>query len=169
MPTCWWLLSNSPDTSHGHGGHDDGHGKSHDEESEPEDESTDDADGSADDKGSERSEDSDSGDDSKEADTPDTSDDEGEEPKKDGNIVKSIPDAEGGNKKRLESEKGIKEGEGEPTGGKGEPTDKVCELRFFFRSYNNVTLGCCFKRACGKSLAVLEARGAQQHRYQTLH
>merc|ERR1712072_665219 len=30
-PACWWILSNSPDTSHGHGDHG-GHGKEHEEE-----------------------------------------------------------------------------------------------------------------------------------------
>lgn len=133
VPTCWYLLSNGPDTSHGHGGHDDGHGESQ-EESEPEQESKDEAEDkseekaeeSADDKESDKSEDSD---DEKAADTPDTSDDEGES--KDGNTVKRIPDAKGGFKKRLESENAITQGEGPTKGGEGEPTDKVISFNTF--------------------------------------
>jgi hypothetical protein len=86
VPSCWYLLQNGPNTSHGHGDHGDEHGKEHGnahgeehdkEESKKESESSDD-------KSSEKGEDSDSGDESKGADTPDTSDDEGDKDEKEG-------------------------------------------------------------------------------------
>ncbi|KUJ21728.1 uncharacterized protein LY89DRAFT_694232 [Mollisia scopiformis] len=124
IPSCWYLLSNSPDTEHGHGDHGDSHGKEHEEheeeseeesKDEPEEESKDEgedkkASTESEDKDSDKSEDSDSGDDEKKAaDTPDTSDDEGDEK----NTKKSIPDAKGGSKKRLESNNAVKQGEGD--------------------------------------------------------
>lgn len=126
VPTCWYLLSSSPDTAHGHGDHGDSHAESHDgEEAESKDEPEEKQEES-DEKDGEKSEDSESEAEDKESDTPDTSDDEGgEETKKDGNIVKSIPDAKGPNKKRLESEKGIKQGETSTESGEGEPDDKA--------------------------------------------
>lgn len=75
VPSCWYLLQNGPEKSHGHGDHGDAHGKEHGddhEEEESQDESKDE------DKDSKKSDDSDSGDEGKDADTPDTSDDEGE-------------------------------------------------------------------------------------------
>lgn len=121
VPTCWYLLSNAPDTAHGHGDHGDSHGKEHDEEhaeskDEPEEESKDEgedkeASSDAEDKDSEKSEDSDSSDDEKkEPDTPDTSDDEGDD-EKGGNTKKHIPDAKGGAKKRIESTNAVTAGE----------------------------------------------------------
>ena len=137
MPACWYLLSNAPDTSHGHANHGDDHGKSHGEEEEeteeqskdePEEKSEETADEKGDGEDSEKPADSDSEDEAKEADTPDTSEDEGEEgPKKDSNTTKSFPDAKGGNKKRIESDKGIKQGQVATEGRDGEPKDKVCE------------------------------------------
>lgn len=126
IPSCWYLLSNAPEPAHGHGDHGDSHSKEHEEHKEelkeestdePETESKDEGDekevsNDAEDKDSEKSQDSDSGDDEKkEADTPESSDDEDSEVKEDGNIEKSIPDAKGGSKKRLESDKGAKVGE----------------------------------------------------------
>jgi len=133
VPTCWYLLANGSDTSHGHDDHGEVHGKSHGDEEEAEEESKDVSeekteDSSEEKEDSEKSEDSDSEEDEKETDTPDTSDDEEEDEKttkKDGNSAKSVPDAKGGIKKRIESEKGIKQGEGETEGGDGEPKDKA--------------------------------------------
>lgn len=138
MPTCWYLLQGGgSDSSHGHGEHGEEHAKSHgdgeeEKEDEPKDESDDKAEekpdeseGKEDDKDSENPEDSSSEDESKDAESPDTSEDEGEGIKKNGNIVKKIPDAKGGSKKRLESDKGIKQGDIATTGGDGEPKDKV--------------------------------------------
>lgn len=133
VPTCWYLLSNAPDTSHGHGDHGDDHGKSHgkkEESEEPKDEPEEESEGKSeesgeDDKDSEKSEDSDSGDEDKAADTPDTSEDEGEaDTKEDGKTKKSVPDAKGGSKKRIESDKGEKQGDLGKEGGNGEPKDK---------------------------------------------
>jgi len=118
VPTCWYLLSNAPDTSHGHDDHGDSHGESHGEEheEEPKEESKEEGEKSedAEEKGeeSEKSEDSDSEDGTKDADTPDTSDDEGEDDSSDAkNTKKTSPDAKGGIKKKLESNKGAKAGE----------------------------------------------------------
>ena len=113
VPTCWYLLSNGPDTAHGHDDHGDSHGSAHAEEheEEPKDEETegeksDDADGKEEE--SEKSEDSDSEDDKKD-DTPDTSDDEGEDD--DNNTKTAKPDAKGGIKKKSESKNAIKAGD----------------------------------------------------------
>jgi hypothetical protein len=115
VPSCWYLLQNAPDTSHGHGDHGDhgeSHGESHGEEKEDETEEK-----SKDEEKSEDKEDSesDSDSDSKEADTPDTSDDEGAAEEESGsdekNTKKIIPDAKGSNKKRIESKQGKKQGE----------------------------------------------------------
>lgn len=124
VPTCWYLLSNTPEPAHGHGDHGDSHGEEHEEEhkeeskDEPEEESKDEdkeASSDAEDKDSEKSEDSDSVDDEKKgANTPDSSDNEGaedSEAKEDGNTKKHIPDAKGGAKKRIESDNAIKAGE----------------------------------------------------------
>lgn len=125
VPACWYLLSNAPKPTHGHGDHGDSHSKEHKDEHEEEskdeseeeskDESEDkEASTDAEDNDSEKSADSDSGDDEKkEADTPDTSDDEGaedSEAKEDGNTKKHVPDAKGGAKQRIESNKAIKAG-----------------------------------------------------------
>jgi len=119
VPTCWYLISNAPDTSHGHEDHGGDHGsKSHGEEHVEEEPEVEPEDGNE--KGEEdsnKSEDSDS----EAADTPDTSDDEAE----DGNTKSSTPDAKGGNKKRIESDKGEKQGDLGAQGGDGEPTDKA--------------------------------------------
>jgi hypothetical protein len=113
VPTCWYLLSNAPDTSHGHGDHGDAHGESHGEEHEEPKESKDEGETSedAEEKGeeSDKSEDPDSEDETKDADTPDTSDDEGEDDS--GDAKKTSPDAKGGIKKREESTKSTKAGE----------------------------------------------------------
>jgi hypothetical protein len=131
VPSCWYLLSNGPDTSHGHGDHGDSHGKEHEEEHEeeskdedsegkseekPEEKSEDkseEGDDKADDGDSEKSEDSDSGEEDKGADTPDISDDEGDSEKSsdDKNTRKSVPDAKGGSKARKESNQAVKAGE----------------------------------------------------------
>ncbi|TVY17827.1 hypothetical protein LARI1_G004794 [Lachnellula arida] len=117
-PILWYLLQNGPDTSHGHDDHGDAHGTKHEEEEskdedseEKSEEKSDDGEDKADDKESEKSEESESDGEDKGADTPDTSDDEGEA--KDTNTRKSIPDAKGGSKARLESNKSIKQGEGD--------------------------------------------------------
>lgn len=131
VPTVWYLLANGPDASQSHG---DNHGKSHGEEKKTDDgtaekseEKSGGADEKNDDKDSEKTEDSDS---EEEVDTPETSDDEGEEgDKEDGNTKKSVPDAKGGNKKRIESDKGKTQGEVGAKGDEGEPTDKVCGKR----------------------------------------
>jgi hypothetical protein len=95
VPTCWYLLSNAPDTSHGHDDHGDSHGAAHDEnhEEEPKEEEggkPEDPEGKEEE--SEKSEDSDSEDEKKDTDTP-------------------SPDAKGGIKKRSESKNAIKAGE----------------------------------------------------------
>ncbi|PMD46133.1 hypothetical protein L207DRAFT_507072 [Hyaloscypha variabilis F] len=133
VPTCWYLLSNGPDTAHGHDDHGDSHGSAHAEEheEEPKDEETegeksDDADGKEEE--SEKSEDSDSEDDKKD-DTPDTSDDEGEDD--DNNTKTAKPDAKGGIKKKSESKNAIKAGDtvdkaatSKPAGGKNTQSGK---------------------------------------------
>ncbi|CZT41127.1 related to cylicin I [Rhynchosporium secalis] len=135
-PACYYILSNAPDTSHGHGDHG-AHGDEHDEEhkeeseesdEESKDESKDEPEAKAEEKSddaeekseeksidkeeeSEKSVESDSEDDKKDADTPETSDDEGEDTA-DGKNTKTVkPDAKGGNKKRFESKQGKKAGE----------------------------------------------------------
>jgi len=131
VPTCWYLLSNGPDTSHGHDDHGDSHGAAHGEKhdkepkeeegekSEGEEEKSDDAEG--------KEEDSD--DKKNDADTPDTSDDEGEDDGK--NTKTSNPDAKGGNKKRIQSNNAVKAGEkddeaatSKPAGGKNTQSGK---------------------------------------------
>ena len=77
---------------------------------------------------SEKSEDSDSEEDKKDADTPDNSEDESEDDSGDDkNTKKTSPDAKGGNKKRLESNKAIKAGEtdGEVCSHKVQSQDQV--------------------------------------------
>ena len=111
VPTCWYLLSNAPDTSHGHDDHGDSHGAAHDEnhEEEPKEEEggkSEDSEGKEEE--SEKSEDSDSEDEKKDTDTPDNSDDEGGDDK---NTKTTSPDAKGGIKKRSESKNAIKAGE----------------------------------------------------------
>ncbi|TVY33259.1 hypothetical protein LSUB1_G007186 [Lachnellula subtilissima] len=116
VPTLWYLLKNGPDTSHGHDDHSDAHGTKHEEEDS--EEKSDEGEDKADDKESEKSEESESDSEDKGADTPDTSDDEGEgeaeDTSDDKNTRKSVPDAKGGSKARLESNKSIKQGEGDP-------------------------------------------------------
>lgn len=136
VPTCYYLLQNAPDTSHSHGEHGDDHGKSHGEEEQPDEEpveepaKSEDGESQDEEQDSKKPEESGSDDGDNEADTPDTSDDEGsDEDKQDGNTVKHIPDAKGGAKKRLESEKGIKQGEASKTDGDDEKShDKVFEV-----------------------------------------
>jgi hypothetical protein len=111
VPTCWYLLSNAPNTSHGHDDHGDSHGAAHDEKheepKEEEGEKSEDPEGKEEE--SEKSEDSDSEDEKKDTDTPDNSDDEGGDDDK--NTKTTIPDAKGGIKKRSESKNAIKAGE----------------------------------------------------------
>lgn len=91
VPTCWYLLSNAPDNSHGHGDHGAHHSEPHAEkkEEEPkvadvvEEKSEEAAEEKADDKASEKSEESSEAE-TKEVDTPVTSEDEVE---KEGNTV----------------------------------------------------------------------------------
>jgi len=73
VPACWYLLSNAPDTSHGHDDHGDAHGESHGEEHEeaPKDEGEGEKSDDTEEKG-------DGSEDEKDTDTPDTSEDEGE-------------------------------------------------------------------------------------------
>lgn len=120
-PTLWYLLKNGPYTSHGHEDHGDAHGTKHEEEESKDEDSEekseaklDDGEDKADDKESEKSEESESDSEDNGADTPDTSDDEGEATPDAKNTRKSIPDAKGGSKARLESNKSIKQGEGDP-------------------------------------------------------
>jgi hypothetical protein len=95
VPTCWYLLSNAPDNSHGHGDHGAHHSESHAEkkEKEPkvadmvEEKSEEAAEEKADDKASEKSEESSEAE-TKEVDTPVTSEDEVE---KEGNTVERKP------------------------------------------------------------------------------
>jgi len=136
VPTCWYLLSGSPESAHGHEDHEKDHAKPHkeDDEDEPAEEESKDED-----KDSEKSEDSDSDseDDEEKLDTPDSSDDEGKDDKEDksdevdetGNVRKHIPDAKGGAKKRIESAKGIKAGE-------SNDSDDGDKVRSFERSSN---------------------------------
>ena len=107
VPTCWYLLSNAPDTSHGHDDHGDSHGAAHDENHEEEGGKPEDSEGKEEE--SEKSEDSDSEDEKKDTDTPDNSDDEGGDDDK--NTKTTSPDAKGGIKKRSESKNAIKAGE----------------------------------------------------------
>jgi len=139
IPTCWWLLSNGPDTSHGHDTHGASHVKSHkheEEDEEPEaeedgdkeaEEKSEDGEEKQDEKDSDKSDESDSYG-GKDADTPDTSDDEDNNVVgvDDKNVKKHTPDAKGGAKKRLDSTKAIKQGDISEVGGdEGGPRDKV--------------------------------------------
>jgi hypothetical protein len=112
VPACWYLVSNAPDTSHGHDDHGDphgaAHGKKHEDEPKEEDgegEKSEDTEGEEEE--SQKSEDSDDEDNGE--DTPDTSEDEGVDDGK--NTKTANPDAKGGIKKRSESKKAIKAGE----------------------------------------------------------
>jgi len=116
---CAWLLSGEQPKPHGdHGDH---HGEEHEEHEEESAEAKEDGDSEKPEDGEqepkeeakEESKEDSTGDDSGSdsgADTPDTSDDEG-----DNNTRKSIPDAKGGNKKRIESNNAIKQGEEQDT------------------------------------------------------
>jgi hypothetical protein len=131
VPTCWWLLSNGSDASHGHDTHGASHGKSHKDEGEDEEpEAEEDGDKEAEEKSEdgEEKQDEKESDDGKDADTPDTSDDEDNNvvAVDDKNIKKHTPDAKGGAKKRLDSTKAIKQGDISEVGGdEGGPRDKV--------------------------------------------
>lgn len=114
-----YILSNAPEGGH-HGDHGDhGHSsKEHEEKEEPEEEAKEEE--PKDEGDSEKSDDaeeSDSGDEGKEVDTPDTSDDEGKEETKKA-ADEDIPDAKGGVKERIESDKAIKLGESSEEGDK---------------------------------------------------
>lgn len=140
VPTCWFLISNKPESSHGHGGHGDSHGahaEEHEEEEqkseeeEKPEEKEDDKPAESEEKPEEKeepkkSDESDSDDETKDQDTPATSDDESVVGETDKNVRKSVPDAKGGNKARLESKAAVKQGEDNSEGKEGEPSDKVC-------------------------------------------
>ncbi|KAK6584878.1 hypothetical protein PZA11_003102 [Diplocarpon coronariae] len=120
VPATWWILSNAPE-SHHNDHHGEEHGEQeHEEGSEEEEESEENpeetsgnADAKSDD--SNRSDEAGSDEDNKEANTPLTSDDEGQgEESSEKNTKKIIPDAKGGNKKRIESNQAIKAGETDP-------------------------------------------------------
>lgn len=139
VPTCWFLISNKPDNTHGHGGHGDSH--THAEEHEKEEEKSDEeekpeekeedktaeAEEKTEDKEEskepEKTDESDSDDGAKEQDTPATSDDESVEDT-DKNVRKSFPDAKGDKKARLESKQAIKQGEDNSPPKEDEPEDK---------------------------------------------
>ncbi|PBP18209.1 hypothetical protein BUE80_DR011100 [Diplocarpon rosae] len=113
VPATWWILSNAPETHH-NDHHVEEHGEQDHNEKEPEE------DGESADKSEETSDDADvksveSDNDNKEAKISETSDDkeEGEE-SSEKNTKKSIPDAKGGSKKRIESNQAIKAGETDP-------------------------------------------------------
>ncbi|KAB8299786.1 hypothetical protein EYC80_000038 [Monilinia laxa] len=133
VPTCWFLISNKPESSHGHGGHGDGHGahaEEHEEEEEKPEEKEDDKPAESEEKPEEKeepkkSDESDSDDETKDQDTPATSDDESVVGETDKNVQKSVPDAKGGNKTRLESKAAIKQGEDGSEGSEEEPSDKA--------------------------------------------
>lgn len=187
IPACYWILSNAPEPAHGHDDHGDSHGKEHEEEheedeekdeskDEPEEESKEEskdegedkaASSDAEDKDSEKSEDSDSDDAEKKGeDTPDTSDDEGgdDESKDDGkNTVKSIPDAKGGSKKRLESNAAIKAGE------KDSSDDSVCLQKISASSLMLISLARHIQACRRKEFTIRKARRSHKHGYQTLH
>jgi hypothetical protein len=129
VPTCWYLLQNAPEPAHGHEGHSDDRSKAHDEESKDEgEEKSDDGEEKEEfkdvDKDIGKSENSDSDDESKDL---DTSDDEGKgetKESKTGDTRKHIPDAKGGAKKRIESEKGMNQDERVQQSGDEESKDK---------------------------------------------
>ncbi|RAL62279.1 hypothetical protein DID88_004846 [Monilinia fructigena] len=133
VPTCWFLISNKPESSHGHGGHGDSHGahaEEHEEEEEKPEEKKDDKPAESEEKPEEKeepkkSDESDSDDETKDKDTPATSDDESIVGETDKNVRKSVPDAKGGNKVRLESKAAIKQGEDSSEGSEEEPLDKA--------------------------------------------
>jgi len=140
VPTCWFLISNAPDNSHGHGGHGDSHGKAHAEEHEEEEkseeeekpeehedkpaESEEKTEDKEEPKETDKSDESSSDDEAKDQDTPATSDDDSVVGETDKNVRKSFPDAKGGNKGKLESKAAIKQGEDNSKGKDGEPADK---------------------------------------------
>ncbi len=113
LPTCWYLLSNGPETSHG---------KGHKEESTEDEEKSEDDETKSEDSEEEKNnsageEPEESSSDDKDADTPATSDDEKDAELEAKNTRKHIPDAKGGAKARLESNKGIKLGENDDESG----------------------------------------------------
>jgi hypothetical protein len=150
LPTVYFLLQNRPDTSsHGHGAHGDSHGKEHAEEHEEEhkeepteepaqEESKDEEKPEfeekpeAEEKSGEKSEEKDgsyfSGNDDryKESAISGPSHDESVVSADEKNVRKSYPDAKGGNKARIESQSGMKQGLKDPVGGEDEPLDRVC-------------------------------------------
>lgn len=128
VPACWYLLSSRPEVDHStheeHAKHGDEHAEEHEEkeeeqeepkeEEQPAQESEDKPDEpEAKEESKEESTDSeksdDSGSDDQKDDTPVTTEDESE--RDDQNTKKIVPDAKGGNKKRLESNNGMKQGE----------------------------------------------------------
>ncbi|KAG9233767.1 hypothetical protein BJ875DRAFT_463321 [Amylocarpus encephaloides] len=130
VPTCWFILSQSPDESHGHndsGAHGKGHGEHEEESKDSEEPESEESEAKEESKDAEDSDDSDSSE--KGQGTPDTSDDEGGQARekvlaKDddtNNTRKHVPDAKGGVKLRIESEKGQKAGE---VGGQGATSGK---------------------------------------------
>jgi len=113
VPTCWYLLQSSSDSAHD--GHGSSHDKSHDEkpkENTNNEAKNDDEGKAADSEG--KSDDSD--DEGSAVDTPETSDDEG--------VTKEeIPDAKGGQKKRISSSRGIKQDEADSDSEENAPKD----------------------------------------------
>ncbi|ESZ96087.1 hypothetical protein SBOR_3564 [Sclerotinia borealis F-4128] len=144
VPACWFLIANKPE-SHGHEEHGDSHGDAHAEEHEEEEEKPEEkeddkaaeseektedkteekSEDKEEPKESEKSDESDSDDEAKEQDTPATSDDDNVVGETDKNVRKSIPDAKGGNKARLESKAAITQGEDNSEAKEGEPSDKA--------------------------------------------
>ncbi|PBP23317.1 hypothetical protein BUE80_DR005866 [Diplocarpon rosae] len=137
VPATWWILSNAPETHH-NDHHVEEHGEQGLNEKEPEEEdesadkpeeASDGADAKSDD--SETSDNSGSDNDNKEAKISEKSDDEEDGESSEKNTKKSIPDAKGGNKKRIESNQAIKAGEtdaeaaaSKPVGDKNSQTSK---------------------------------------------
>ncbi|QSZ35809.1 hypothetical protein DSL72_006931 [Monilinia vaccinii-corymbosi] len=132
IPACWFLISNKQDNSHGHKGHGDSHAahaEEHAEEEKPEEkedvEPAESVEKTEEKEEPKQSDESDSDDETKDQDTPATSDDETVVAETDKNVRKSIPDAKGGNKARLDSKAAIKQGEDNSEGSEGEPSDKA--------------------------------------------
>ncbi|KAI9744796.1 MAG: hypothetical protein M1818_001721 [Claussenomyces sp. TS43310] len=98
VPSCWFLMQSPPEGAHGD--HADSHGKSHDDNDEKP--------AATKSEGEEPTEPESESEDESGADTPVTSDDEAEV------VKKEVPDAKGGSKKRIESQKGKKQGEADP-------------------------------------------------------
>jgi len=130
VPTCFFLLRGGDDHGHGAPRHEVHFPKKQEKKDdskaeEASEKKSDDLEAKAESKDEEKSDDSAIDSEGKDVDTPETSDDE-EASSKDG---ENVPDAKGDNKKRIESAKGMKQGEVDDTVEEGAPKDKAASSK----------------------------------------